>query len=322
VVLALARDWTVETERAQDLDAIRAGLRGLGTTLLIVARDGVWSFRPDDAPERLAAGPVVFDEPLERITKGSTTGERCVFVFGSGAALRFARDLPDDVTSLGGGIAAALSTAVQAMRTPRVAPVLSRRELVVASLVAGFVVVLGNGCKHRDEAPTPTAGPVPAAPPTPTNLEVTLQVNGSNRTVTIDPRTSLLDALRERMGLTGTKKGCDHGQCGACTVLLDGRRVLSCLTLAIAAQGPSITTIEGLARGEDLHPMQEAFIHTDGLQCGYCTPGQIMSAVGLLAEGHATTDDDIREQMSGNICRCGAYPNIVAAVQLARKRAS
>ena len=130
---------------------------------------------------------------------------------------------------------------------------------------------------------------------------------------------TLLDALRERLGLTGTKKGCDQGQCGACTVLVDGRRVNACLTLAVMAEGAPITTIEGLAKGDALHPLQAAFIAHDGFQCGYCTSGQIMSAAGLLAEGHAHSDDEVREQMSGNICRCGAYPNIVAAIQQARK---
>jgi xanthine dehydrogenase YagT iron-sulfur-binding subunit len=149
-------------------------------------------------------------------------------------------------------------------------------------------------------------------------IDIVLHVNGTDHNVRIDPRVSLLDALRERMGLTGAKKGCDHGQCGACTVLVDGRRVSACLTLAIMMPGKKITTIEGLADGDRLHPMQAAFASQDGFQCGYCTPGQIMSAVGLLSEGHARTDDEVREEMSGNLCRCGAYPNIVAAVQLAR----
>lgn len=143
-------------------------------------------------------------------------------------------------------------------------------------------------------------------------------MNGYQRELAFDVRTSLLDLLRERLGLTGAKKGCDHGQCGACTVLIDGNRVLSCLTLAAAAQGKSITTIEGLANNGDLHPMQQAFIDHDAFQCGYCTPGQIMSAVGCVNEGHADTDDDIREYMSGNLCRCAAYPNIVDAVKQAR----
>jgi len=131
----------------------------------------------------------------------------------------------------------------------------------------------------------------------------------------VEPRVTLLDALRERLALTGTKKGCDHGQCGACTVLLDGRRINACLTLAVMCEGKSITTIEGLAKGEELHPVQAAFIARDAFQCGYCTPGQICSAVALLAEGHAGTDDEIREWMSGNLCRCGAYPNIVDAIR-------
>ncbi len=161
-------------------------------------------------------------------------------------------------------------------------------------------------------------------------VNVAFKVNGATKNLEIDSRVVLLDALRERLALTGSKKGCDQGQCGACTVLVDGKRVLSCLTLAATCEGKEVTTIEGLAKGDQLHPMQAAFIKHDGLQCGYCTPGQICSAVGLLAEArrgeasHVTedvsakttqlTDDEIRERMSGNICRCGAYPGIVAAI--------
>jgi xanthine dehydrogenase YagT iron-sulfur-binding subunit len=148
-------------------------------------------------------------------------------------------------------------------------------------------------------------------------VNVTLRVNGENKPLKIDARTTVLDALREHIGLTGTKKGCDHGQCGACTVLIEGRHVVSCLTLALAAEGQQILTIEGLAKGDELHPMQQAFIDQDAFQCGYCTPGQIMSAVACVKEGHAGSDEDIREYMSGNICRCAAYPNIVAAVKQA-----
>ena len=151
-------------------------------------------------------------------------------------------------------------------------------------------------------------------------VDLTLRVNGEDRALSIDGRTTVLDALREHLGLTGSKKGCDHGQCGACTVLVDGRRVVSCLTLAIAAQGTDITTIEGLSKGDTLHPMQQAFIEQDAFQCGYCTPGQIMSAIACVNEGHAKSDDDIREYMSGNICRCAAYPNIVAAVKQAARQ--
>ncbi|TGD77694.1 (2Fe-2S)-binding protein [Hymenobacter wooponensis] len=142
-----------------------------------------------------------------------------------------------------------------------------------------------------------------------------LKVNGTVRTIQAEPRVTLLDALREHLHLTGTKKGCDHGQCGACTVHVNGRRIVSCLTLAVMNQGQEITTIEGLARGSELHPLQEAFIKHDAFQCGYCTSGQIMSGVACVQEGHATTDHQAREWMSGNICRCGAYPNILAAVR-------
>jgi xanthine dehydrogenase YagT iron-sulfur-binding subunit len=144
---------------------------------------------------------------------------------------------------------------------------------------------------------------------------VTLRVNGISRGLLLDTRVTLLDALRDQLGLTGTKKGCDQGACGACTVLADGKRVLACLTLAASCDGREVTTIEGLAAGGTPHPLQRAFVRHDAFQCGYCTPGQIMSAIGLLAEGRAGSDDEIREFMSGNICRCGAYPNIVAAIR-------
>ena len=149
----------------------------------------------------------------------------------------------------------------------------------------------------------------------PQKIPVTLTVNGARVELAIAPWTTLLDALRDRLDLTGTKKGCDHGQCGACTVLVDGRRINSCLTLAVMKEGAEVTTVEGLASNGALHPLQQAFIDHDAFQCGYCTSGQICSAVGLLAEGRAKTADEIRELMSGNICRCGAYPNIVAAIQ-------
>src|SRR6266702_2446181 len=152
------------------------------------------------------------------------------------------------------------------------------------------------------------------------SVNVHLKINGKAYTLDIDPRVTLLDALRERLHLTGSKKGCDHGQCGACTVLVNGRRINSCLSLAIMHEGEEITTIEGLADGEELHPLQSAFIDHDGFQCGYCTPGQICSAVALLKENHANSDGEIREWMSGNICRCGAYPNILAAIKEAKTK--
>jgi xanthine dehydrogenase YagT iron-sulfur-binding subunit len=192
----------------------------------------------------------------------------------------------------------------------------TRREFGVGAFYAGMAIAL-LGCRSKEQAkPAPPPQPKPQLP---AEYDVTLDVNGSERHIKIEARVSLLDALRERLGLTGTKKGCDHGQCGACTVHVDGRRIKSCMQLAIMTQGQKITTIEGLASGETLHPMQAAFVAHDGFQCGYCTPGQIMSAVGLLAEGRAKTDAEVREHMSGNICRCGAYPNIIAAIQSARK---
>ncbi len=173
-------------------------------------------------------------------------------------------------------------------------------------------------------APAALAGDAAAqgarrAQPADATLSVSFALNGRTQRFEIDPRATLLDTLREEAGLTGSKKGCDHGQCGACTVHVDGRRVLSCLTLAASLEGRAVTTIEGLANADGaLHPMQQAFIDHDAFQCGYCTPGQIMSAVACVQEGHARTDDDIREYMSGNLCRCAAYPNIVAAVRQGR----
>jgi len=184
----------------------------------------------------------------------------------------------------------------------------SRRGLIGAA--AGLAAAAGA----RVAAGAPTASPSASG-----DVDVRLNINGRETPLRIDVRTSLLDALREHLDLTGSKKGCDQGQCGACTVLIDGERVLGCLTLAIAAQGRTISTIEGLAAPDGtLHPMQQAFIDNDAFQCGYCTPGQILSAVACVAEGHATTDADIQEYMSGNLCRCGAYPKIVAAIRQAR----
>lgn len=166
------------------------------------------------------------------------------------------------------------------------------------------------------------ADPPQVAQAGPGAVPVTLRVNGTARTLALEPRTSLLDALREHLHLAGSKKGCDQGTCGACTVWIDGRRVLACLTLAIATEGHGVTTIEGLAKGDELHPMQRAFIDRDAFQCGYCTSGQIMSAVKLIEEGNASTDEDIAEYMSGNICRCAAYPNIRAAIRDVRDGAA
>ena len=194
---------------------------------------------------------------------------------------------------------------------------LSRRAILGGTAGVLAAPALGQDTARADETTPANTAPGDAGPPG--LLDITLLVNGNTLKLKIEPRTTLLDALREQAGLTGTKKGCDRGACGACTVHVDGRRVVSCLTLAARVQGRAITSIEGLVDDSEatggLHPVQAAFLHHDAFQCGYCTPGQIMSAAALIAEGHAGSAAEIREWMSGNICRCGAYPNIVAAVQ-------
>jgi xanthine dehydrogenase YagT iron-sulfur-binding subunit len=194
----------------------------------------------------------------------------------------------------------------------------TRRKFIkqVAGTSAAIAIgpnLLSAASLDRAEAPS-------AAGPATDSVKVKLKINSKDYALDVDPRVTLLDALRERLHLTGSKKGCDHGQCGACTVLVNGRRINSCLSLAVSHEGDEITTIEGLANGEELHPLQAAFIEHDGFQCGYCTPGQICSAVALLKENHANSDDEIREWMSGNICRCGAYPNILAAIKEAKTK--
>jgi xanthine dehydrogenase YagT iron-sulfur-binding subunit len=192
---------------------------------------------------------------------------------------------------------------------------LSRRTFLATSGTAGIVAAL----ESRDLMAQNAAADDLAAKARPGTVPLTLRINGKEHQLQVDPRTTLLDCLRETVALTGTKKGCDHGQCGACTVHVNGRRVNSCLSLALMNEGDEITTIEGLGTPEKLHPMQAAFLAHDAYQCGYCTSGQIMSAVALLKEPCGPSDADVKEVMSGNICRCGAYPNIVAAIQQIRK---
>lgn len=209
---------------------------------------------------------------------------------------------------------------------------LRRRRFGQLMIIGTVMATVGNWMKQSIAQTSSQPSTIPFSSQSDV-VNVALNINGTSQSLALEPRVTLLDALRERIGLTGSKKGCDHGQCGACTVLIDGRRVLSCLTLAATCEGTDVVTIEGLAQGDDLHPMQAAFIKHDGFQCGYCTPGQICSAIAVLNEaqnGEASyvtadvrqeprpvqlSDNEIRERMSGNICRCGAYPNIVAAIR-------
>ena len=192
-------------------------------------------------------------------------------------------------------------------------PELTRRELLVQGSTAVGATIVSNPVVALE----PRSG-MPAATAPMGTLNVSFRLNGEAREVVVQPWVTLLDLLRERMALVGTKKGCDHGQCGACTVLIDGRRQNSCLQLAASQEGREITTVEGLSRDGRPHPLQAAFIRHDAFQCGYCTPGQLMSGVAMIREGRATSDEEIRGWMSGNLCRCGAYPNIVAAIREAR----
>jgi xanthine dehydrogenase YagT iron-sulfur-binding subunit len=193
---------------------------------------------------------------------------------------------------------------------------LNRRQFIVTLCATPTAACLASCATAR----SPSSEVIPFSAGASEPVHVVLDINKKAVALDLDARTTLLDALREHAGLTGARKGCDHGQCGACTVHVDGRRELACLQLAVSAQGRAITTVDGLANGDALHPMQQAFIDHDGFQCGYCTSGQIMSAVALLGEPCGSSDDDVREHMSGNLCRCGAYPGIVAAVQAVRRR--
>jgi xanthine dehydrogenase YagT iron-sulfur-binding subunit len=236
-------------------------------------------------------------------------GEDGVFVIDEQGSVRFGQAPSSELSST---LADALAAAGRALLDLPPRPGITRRDWSIMSLVAGFSLVLLAGC-HVPSAER--LAPAPAAAGG-TEIDIVLRVNRQDRRLRVDPRASLLDVLREQLALTGTRKGCDHGQCGACTVLRDGRAVNACLTLAAAADGAEITTIEGLADGDKLHPLQAAFIEHDAFQCGYCTSGQIMAGVALLREGRARTDEQVRQHMSGNLCRCGAYPNIVTAVRV------
>jgi len=313
-VVAFAHRWHLDGERPQDVCGIRAQLRGLGAELFVLSDHGVWSFRADDDVERFT-DRLPADLETAGLLYGVRPGHDAVFVVDGDGLVRFTYRPAD---GLGRSLLAILDRACTQViaRSPMT---FDRREWVITTLVGTCAAAFLASCRSKD---THEPAHEPAQPPPAVEeIDVTLEINGNTHKMKVDPRASLLDTLRERLGLTGTKKGCDHGQCGACTVHVAGRPVNACLTLAALAQGVKITTIEGLAKGDELHPVQAAFVEHDALQCGYCTPGQIMSAVAVAADASVTTDDQIRERMSGNICRCGAYPNIVAAVRTAKKRA-
>jgi xanthine dehydrogenase YagT iron-sulfur-binding subunit len=312
------------------LDAVRAELRGLGAALLLVQPRGVWLVQPDDAPERMRTALDGSDESAAQIVRmelglpidADASALPLTIVMldeAGGAAWRWSAPLntSDDVQAVDlEDVIVALRRAAgrRADQSFSIAYPITRRVMMASSLAAALFAALAEMSPSAAAQPAGDAAPVSAG-----TIPVKLTVNGTVHSLHLEPRVTLLDALREQIGLPGTKKGCDHGQCGACTVLVEGRRILSCLTLAVMRQSVPITTIEGLSSGDRLHPVQAAFLEEDAFQCGYCTPGQIMSAVGLLAEGRARSADDVREQMSGNLCRCGAYPNIVAAIERVRK---
>ncbi|MBC8140264.1 MAG: redoxin domain-containing protein [Armatimonadetes bacterium] len=243
-------------------------------------------------------------------------GRKAVFVLDAEGVVRWSHVSSEGESPRVADIVAALQPAPVATAASNTAAngwQTNRRDFIVAALAGAIALAVLPGAPA--EAQNPPAKP---AVPSGATLPVQLNVNGKTHKLNLDSRVTLLDALRENIGLTGSKKGCDHGQCGACTVHIDGESRLSCLSLAAQQEGTKIVTIEGLAKGDDLHPVQQAFLDYDGYQCGYCTPGQIMSAVTLIREGHVKSDREIREGMSGNLCRCAAYPHILAAVKAAR----
>lgn len=320
VVLAFhGAEWDpARAEHIETYNKLIASLGGVaGTRLLEIGGAGPW--RHLSFTDAALSLPVLAADSAvaERYGVG---GEPAVFVIDASGVVRWSQvgpislANPTDVARAISVVAAPFVGAAEEPNEPDEARTggWTRRDFVATALAAAFALALRPVEAHAERAAR-YAAPAGTARP------VTLTVNGREISLSLEPRVTLLDALREYAGLTGSKKGCDHGQCGACTVHIDGRRELSCLTFAMMQEGRRITTIEGLASGEQLHPMQQAFITNDGFQCGYCTSGQIMSAVAVLDEPWGPSDDEVREAMSGNICRCGAYPGIVAAVQEVRR---
>lgn len=303
VIIALDPAEFTPKDMLEHAAELRPELRGLGSALIVLGRRKHWLIEPDDAPEPLTArDPAGLDALCLRL---GGRDHLSLFVFDAGRITWSFRDSTGTLRLLDALGRAATHRARSSTLH------ISRRQLLVASLAGALTMALFERQSLARSAPPRQTTVAPA--------QVSLEVNGTAHTLDIEPRVTLLDALRENLKLTGTKKGCDHGQCGACTVLVDGRRINACLTLAIMHEGAKVTTIEGLGTPDKLHPMQEAFLRHDAFQCGYCTPGQIVSAVALVSEGRARNAEQIREQMSGNICRCGAYPNIVAAISEQQK---
>jgi len=313
-------------EHIETYNRLIASLGGVaGARLLQIGGDGPW--RDLTFTDESLALPVVDSSDQEIGERYGTRDEPAVFVIDTAGIVRWAQI---GAGALANPVDLARAISVVAAPFPDVSTHdrrtrgrqdeqthntgWTRRDFVATTLAAAFALAL-RPIEARAER---LAAPL-ARERTHTTRPVTLNVNGKGVQLDLEPRVTLLDALREYAGLTGSKKGCDHGQCGACTVHIDGRRELSCLTFAIMQEGKRIRTIEGLASGDQLHPMQQAFITHDGFQCGYCTSGQVMSAVAVLEEPWGPNDDDVREAMSGNLCRCGAYPGIIAAVQEVRR---
>jgi xanthine dehydrogenase YagT iron-sulfur-binding subunit len=330
VVVVHGGQWDpARTEHIQHYNRLIARYSGLaGVPLLSIGGDERSPWRELRFADESFAVPIVSRRISDAARRLGECDESAVFVLDGSGAVRWKQVCSDGALPPAVEVSAAMSAAAAPLMDWRGADStpLTRRTFVALTLAAAFVLTL-RPVAAAAERMTPLT-PLTPMPPDPPHSHparsVTLDVNGRQLTLELEPRVTLLDALREYAGLTGTKKGCDHGQCGACTVHIDGRRVLSCLTFAAMAEGQQIVTIEGLAqsvgaRGDALHPMQQSFIDHDGFQCGYCTPGQIMSASAMTKEPWGASDDDVREAMSGNICRCGAYPGIVAAIQQVRR---
>ena len=318
LVFSSSRWDPAAAEHVEGYNRLISRLPGLaGARLLRIGPDGPW--RELGFADAELSIPVITEGSAEMARRYGVREGPAVFVIDAAGVIRW-RHVEGDALATPDDVARALAST--SGDESHASGTWTRREFVATTMAAAFAIALLPLTRRANlQAQTSAAALGAGASDT---VAVTLTVNGRELSLQLDPRVTLLDALREYAAMPGTKKGCDHGQCGACTVHVDGRRVLSCLTFAVMQQGKAITTIEGLAQsvgasGDALHPMQQAFLAHDGFQCGYCTPGQIMSACAMVKEPWGAEDNDVREAMSGNICRCGAYPNIVAAIQEVRR---